>query len=186
MNGIDLPRIGNISRPLAKLDKADLFRYHQADPSSDGEWALSYEIFQRASEHSLELSEVQDYYKHRYLPEWNKLADLWMKGELFRAQSYGWVSFLSAYESDIWKDTQTYFYAAGIAQLAQADYRPLWALYCFRIMPSKGSRQRFLDESGTVKLASLTKPMQLEYKKLANAYADATRGWGFGDDGGIP
>lgn len=136
--------------------------------------------------------EIRSYYVRRYAGEWNQIMKAWADADLFKAQRYGFLSFLHTRGQEQREDAAAYKNAEGIAtlvcQLDGPTFQAMRALYQVRIMPAIQARREFLvdnEPDGQVQVASLKPEQRARYWKWWRSYNTATLRFGWIDDSGV-
>ncbi len=148
-----------------------------ADALRDDDQAVSHE-------------EVQAFYKRRSMPAFQAFIDRYNKHDLFKAQGYGFLSFLTAKAEDRKQDETTWDVvlrlAAEVDEEKSAIFLEIRAMYISRILPSIATRRRFTTEEGnTTPIASLKDFLQKEYWHWWRNYYTATLVHDWMDDSGV-
>lgn len=135
----------------------------------------------------LSTEDIAAFWTKRYTPEWNDITAQWQAGTLFKAQSYGWMSFLMAPLADIRADSSRYHHVCGIAELIGGTgplFQSIKAIGQIRITPSWKARGVFVNrENGAV--ATLSDEQRREYQKWQRRYNLATFNFRWPDDDGV-
>lgn len=142
------------------------------------------------NDEALSHEEVQSHYRAKHLPEYEAMIVKWKSLDLFKAESFGWATFLTT-DRDTRKGDETTFKAlealAGLCNEGTSKtFLEIMVFNAFRIAPSMGWRRQFLDEGDNLKApASLEKDQQRFYWDAWRAYNTATFNYKWVDDSGV-
>lgn len=129
--------------------------------------------------------EIADYYRTRYMADWNIILQDYKDGTLLMAQRLGFASFLAVKRGQKIDDTMAYWKAEGLAKMVNEEHNPhflnMQAMFYTRVMPALADRREFTDgeAGGTVTVAGLKPDKRAKYWRWWRAYNLATiqHGW---------
>lgn len=155
-----------------------------------GEPGTATEVMRRVGTKQIDAAAIEQDARKRNLPAFNEIWKVYQAGELFHAQAYGFLTFLTATEQQIkddraaWKNLEDKMNAAVERETVRG--RELWAFWVSRIMPSIGDRRALLDTDASLKpMASMNEGQRARFRIWQREYNEATRAWNWRDDTGV-
>jgi len=138
---------------------------------------------------ALSHEEVQADYRRKHLPEYEAMIAKWHALDLFDAQRFGWVAFLTCDRDTRRSDQQTFLALQTLAAFCGEDRGPTFleinAMNAYRISPRGAMRRRFLNEEGDlITPAALDADLKKIYWEAWRAYNTATVTHKWPDDSG--
>lgn len=146
------------------------------------------EVLRRIAAKEITPAQVEAECRAQVLPTLNERWERYRAGNLFRAQPWGFLTFLQARSEDTAADREIHKEIEGLLEAAGERKgvrgQEIWAFFCYRIMPSMADRQALLDNGQLRPVASLPPYEQKAFKRWQNEYNTATRTWRWADDTG--
>lgn len=135
-------------------------------------------------------SDVTAWNRGRFWNDYAKLESRFRNRDLFRAQLFGFHSFLTCDLETFENDRRAFWEFEALAATVEAKqsptYREAWALYVSRILPSLAERAALLDEDGQLESpAQMDKPKRRAYWKAFREFYLFTIRYNWAEDGGL-
>ncbi len=152
-----------------------------------GEGSIS-EVLRRLKSGETTAEKVQAEIRAKELPKLNQKWELFRAGNLYRAQPFGFLTWLMAKPEDISSDLVIFFEMDSLLEACgeRTSVRGIenWAFYCSRLLMGWSERQSFLEEGQLRPVPSMPGGMRIAFKKKQAEFNATTRAWRWPDDRG--
>lgn len=173
-------------------DPAGRERYEamQAKLFKEKEEAVAEVVKLPANPYVVMHQEIVKHYRDTHWPEYAPMLQQFVDGNLFQAQTYGWLSFLGCDGKTRRADDIAFEKLMAWASLCGDEdgvtYRSARAMWILRILPSIDQRHRFTDEEGRLSnISGFSPELKKAYFTQWRAYNMGTLVWQWKDDDGV-